>query len=332
MKVKWGKKTYTVMFIPDANSPVLRFRVSNVILRISLILALAITCITLVIYFNGIQNSRTKAKLQTELTYKADQFEQTVEGKNRTIEQLQNDIIQLSQQTNEMKAKVEELKKLEKDIRSITKIDQPKSSKKVSIASTAQQNQYGVGGSSEPLDDNDIQQLVASTEQNLSSLSGEMKNLVGSLTNAKQRALKQQYLIRVTPTLWPTISNKISSEFGYRKDPFTNRPSFHDGLDIAGSYNDPVFVTADGTVRITGYDRSKGNHIIVKHANGLSTGYLHLNKILVEEGDTVSKGETIGLMGSTGRSTGPHVHYEVIKNGTIIDPLPYMPTTREDGQ
>lgn len=330
MKVKWGKKTYTVMFIPDANSPVLHFRFSNIILQITLILTLSLICITTIIYINGIRDGRTNAKLQAELVGREEQFNQMVDGKNRTIEQLQNDVIQLSEQANDMKAKVEELKKLEKDIRSITKIDQSKS-KNVSIASFNEQNLQGVGGLPDPLSDEDIQHLVISTEQNLNSLTGEMKNLIGSLTDAKQKVLKQQYLIRVTPTLWPTVSYKISSEFGYRKDPFTRRPSFHDGVDIAGSFNDPVFVTADGTVQATGYDRSRGNYIIVKHANGLKTGYLHLNKILVEEGDSVDKGQTVGLMGSTGRSTGPHVHYEVIKNGTIIDPLPYMPTTREDG-
>jgi murein DD-endopeptidase MepM/ murein hydrolase activator NlpD len=109
-----------------------------------------------------------------------------------------------------------------------------------------------------------------------------------------------------------------------RKDPFTYRPSFHSGYDISARANSEVSVTADGIVRLTGYDSERGNHILVDHGSGLSTWYMHLNKILVQKGDPLTKAQVIGLVGSTGRSTGYHLHYEVLQDEVSIDPQPYL--------
>jgi murein DD-endopeptidase MepM/ murein hydrolase activator NlpD len=113
--------------------------------------------------------------------------------------------------------------------------------------------------------------------------------------------------------------------FGYRKDPFTEKASFHRGIDIAGKTGDPVYTTADGIVHTVGFDQFHGHNVVIEHSGGLRTWYMHLKKAAVQQGEAVKKGQTIGLLGSTGRSTGPHLHYEILKNGKSTNPKPYMP-------
>jgi len=128
-----------------------------------------------------------------------------------------------------------------------------------------------------------------------------------------------------TPSIWPTGFRRITSNFGYRSDPFGGFNALHTGLDIAGDYGSPIQATADGIVELAGWDGGYGNSVVISHGNGLSTRYGHMSDIKVKVGQTVKKGETIGLMGSTGRSTGTHVHYEILKNGVPVNPISYLP-------
>jgi len=123
--------------------------------------------------------------------------------------------------------------------------------------------------------------------------------------------------------IWPVVG-KISSHFGYRANPFTGIRQFHSGLDIVGPLNAPINSSMDGRVAETGYSTIFGNFIILAHAEGYQTLYAHLNKILVKQGASVQQGQTIGLLGSTGYSTGAHLHLGVFKRGTAIDPLKFL--------
>jgi murein DD-endopeptidase MepM/ murein hydrolase activator NlpD len=136
---------------------------------------------------------------------------------------------------------------------------------------------------------------------------------------------QNQELADALPSIWPTTSHRITSGYGARRDPVEEGTTFHRGVDIAGKTDDPVFSTADGIVAFAGSAGEYGNLIIVSHANGFNTYYGHLNKIFIKAGNDVSKGETIGLIGSTGKSAGPHLHYEISKRGQKIDPVPYLP-------
>ncbi len=127
------------------------------------------------------------------------------------------------------------------------------------------------------------------------------------------------------PTIWSHLG-KINNEFGYRRNPFGGRSfEFHAGLDIDGERGDVVAVTANGIVTKSGWEGGYGNLIEVDHGNGLTTRYGHLSKIGVNAGDTVQRGQLIGLIGSTGRSTGPHLHYEVRLNNKPINPRRFLP-------
>ena len=129
----------------------------------------------------------------------------------------------------------------------------------------------------------------------------------------------------MTPSIWP-VSGKLESGMGGRRNPFGGRGfEYHEGQDIDAVYGTPVMVAASGTVTIAGRERGYGNVIYVDHGAGLSTRYGHLSQIDVKIGQTVTRGQTIGLVGSTGRSTGPHLHYEVRINNQPVDPRQYLP-------
>ena len=122
----------------------------------------------------------------------------------------------------------------------------------------------------------------------------------------------------------PVGKGWLSSYYGVRKDPFTGRPAMHKGIDFAGKAGDDVISTGAGVVTWSGDRYGYGKLVEIDHGNGLRTRYGHNAELTVEVGDVVTKGQTIAVVGNTGRSTGAHVHYEVLKNGQQIDPLPYV--------
>jgi murein DD-endopeptidase MepM/ murein hydrolase activator NlpD len=122
----------------------------------------------------------------------------------------------------------------------------------------------------------------------------------------------------------PVGKGWLSSYYGVRKDPFTGRPAMHKGIDFAGKSGDDVISTGAGVVTWSGDRYGYGKLVEIDHGNGLRTRYGHNAELTVEVGDVVTKGQTIAVVGNTGRSTGAHVHYEVLKNGQQIDPLPYV--------
>jgi murein DD-endopeptidase MepM/ murein hydrolase activator NlpD len=116
----------------------------------------------------------------------------------------------------------------------------------------------------------------------------------------------------------------MSSPYGWRDDPFTGKRTFHHGIDIATSYGNPIYATADGTVIQARTDKIGGKTIKIKHMFGYVTIYCHLSKFLVKVGQKVKRGETIGLVGSTGKARGPHVHYEVQLNSKEKNPYYFL--------
>jgi len=129
---------------------------------------------------------------------------------------------------------------------------------------------------------------------------------------------------RVTPSGRPVGDGWLSSGYGKRNDPFTGKQEFHKGLDFAGKKGSEVVVAGDGVVTWAGQRSGYGNLIEVSHGDGYVTRYGHNQKHLVKVGDTVRKGQQIALMGSTGRSTGPHVHFEVLRDGKTVNPAKYI--------
>lgn len=167
------------------------------------------------------------------------------------------------------------------------------------------------------------------------SLSAMVDRVQGELASREQQLGVLESLIltrdlnkQVYPDGSPVRTGWISSYFGDRSDPFTGFTEFHKGLDIAAPEGTHVDAVAAGLVTWAGPRSGYGNMVEINHGNGLSTRYCHNEKLLVHVGDLVHKGQNIALLGSTGRSTGPHLHFEVLKNGAEVNPLPYIGNER----
>jgi murein DD-endopeptidase MepM/ murein hydrolase activator NlpD len=129
---------------------------------------------------------------------------------------------------------------------------------------------------------------------------------------------------RITPGGWPIVGGWISSHFGFRSDPFTGRGAFHAGVDFAAPPGTKVIATGPGLVTFSGYKDGYGYVVEITHPTGYLTRYGHNSRNLVREGETVEKGESIAVIGSTGRSTGTHVHFEVERDGKTLNPMRYL--------
>lgn len=159
-----------------------------------------------------------------------------------------------------------------------------------------------------------------SPQRTFSRLQSMLDTLEAGLTAVRVQFENQQALARATPTLWPTVG-WLSSSFGNRKDPFTGLPDFHGGLDISADRGTPVRAPADGTVHFAGTNGNYGKSILLDHGFGLATRYAHLTTYIVQPGQAIRRGDLLGYVGSTGRATSPHLHYEVLLNGSPINPL-----------
>jgi murein DD-endopeptidase MepM/ murein hydrolase activator NlpD len=181
----------------------------------------------------------------------------------------------------------------------------------VSGVTEEQKAMHGQGGPARPVDS---AAALAALESKTAKVERELRMYEGFL---RQHGM--------TPSLWP-VMGKLESGVGGRRNPFGGRGfEYHEGQDIDAAYGTPVQVAATGRVIIAGWQRGYGNVVYVDHGSGLSTRYGHLSEIDVTVGQTVTRGQTIGLVGSTGRSTGPHLHYEVRINNQPVDPRPYLP-------
>ena len=139
------------------------------------------------------------------------------------------------------------------------------------------------------------------------------------------RTDKNLDILRRTPLGRP-LSGPISSPFGYREDPVNGKKGFHAGVDMQAKRGGKIFATADGTIIQAGYNGDFGNFIEIQHGNGFTTHFAHLQEIKVKKGRKVKRGQVIGLVGSSGRSTGAHLHYELCVKGQPINPVPFMQT------
>jgi murein DD-endopeptidase MepM/ murein hydrolase activator NlpD len=157
-------------------------------------------------------------------------------------------------------------------------------------------------------------------EDTFGALRNLLKGLESRLTSVRVDVERQEALSNATPSIWPAYG-WLTGTFGGRPDPFTGERAFHQGLDISTEKGQPVYATANGTVESAARAGEYGNLIVLKHDFGLATRYGHLSKFNVKPGQSVRRGDVIGYIGSTGRSTGAHLHYEILVNGRLINPL-----------
>ncbi len=188
----------------------------------------------------------------------------------------------------------------------------------------------GLGGPDPLAAELTVSSIDAERKRQLAAMHRELQRLElgfaheeGELKQLSTHLKEQQTLLNFTPSIWP-VRGWVSSHFGYRVSPFTGRRELHKGLDIVNRRGTPVVSTADGEVVFAGYKNGYGKMVIVDHGLDRITKYGHLSKITVHSGDTVTRGQELGKIGSSGRSTGPHLHYEVVVNGKAVDPVDYL--------
>ena len=304
------KEDYSLVFFPGATASPKRFRISRHWFRVCGYSALVILLgvVSTFIYFS--QKYYYLANDELELT------ELRRESKIRKIQ-----AEKIATQVKNLESEMARLGRFEKKLRVITSLgDSPQDSEK----------NWGVGGSYGL----SSYSFTTSIAHESKALANRLSNNLGHLTaQAKIKAISLQELdhffksqksfLQSTPSIWPT-RGWITSSFGYRKSPFTGLREMHEGWDIGARTGSAVRATADGTITAAGRERGYGKLIEIDHGYGLVTRYGHNSKNLIKVGSNVKRGQIVALVGNTGRSTGPHLHYEVLVNGVPVNPKNYI--------
>jgi murein DD-endopeptidase MepM/ murein hydrolase activator NlpD len=197
----------------------------------------------------------------------------------------------------------------------------PEDLRKVAVGGVEVNRDYGVSS--------DANELIANATNTLDVLSREANLQEQSYTNILNKYKSNQKLFAHIPAIDPIRDGVITDGFGMRFHPILRMRIMHEGIDIVADYGTPVYSTGDGTVSYVGQRGGYGLAVEIDHGFGYSTVYGHLSKTFVHEGQKVRRGQVIALSGNSGLSTGPHLHYEVIKNGVHVDPTGYFFNGRE---
>lgn len=266
--------------------------------------------ITLVVFFDY---------LNIKITFNKQEAQNLIAKQSDEILNQRKQIQKFADEINSIKTSLVKLNTFEKKIRVIANIEN----------SSEQDSLFGIGGSiPEDLDS----QLPLTEKHN--TLLREMHEQTRGLALAsvgQQKVFESLYeslksqrnLLSSTPSIRPT-EGWLSSGFGYRISPFTGLREFHKGIDIAGKKLTEIIATADGVVTFSGKNGLYGNMIKIDHGHGMVSRYGHIHKTLKKQGEAVKRGDVIALMGNTGRSTGSHLHYEILLNGLPVNPNKYI--------
>jgi murein DD-endopeptidase MepM/ murein hydrolase activator NlpD len=322
-----NRESYTVMILPNPTSKTYRFSVSkkNVKLFLSIACAAVIFLLVFVVqYFYMVGNIWELTSLRQETATqksKIEFFAQSVDG---------------------LKRQMERLKEFDVKLRMITDLNVPANASKYlgvggetdtegQVPALSAGPEGGEGGTEVPIEAPDVlgtppshqEALVRSLEEDLSTLQINVVRQEQSYQELTQAIEHRRNRWASTPSIWP-VKGWMTSGFGRRISPFTGEPAMHRGVDISVPENTPMVASANGVVIRAGWDGGLGNAIKIDHGFGYATMYGHLAKVQVRVGQRVKRGQVIGLVGSTGLSTGPHLHYEVVVNLTPSNPLRYI--------
>lgn len=240
----------------------------------------------------------------------------TINTDNRIIiEEYTENFLSLYQDVKVLKDQVIEVQELEEEVRGLNEFDPTKSvfseNNKNALAHVKEKNGFTVSSITETKDAVEtLKEVIPDQEMSLNRLIGLMQD-------------KNDIMLSI-PSIYPTYGYKTSN-YGYRVSPVYGGSEFHTGVDIANSYYSPIYATANGVVTEAAYkSNGYGNQTIINHGNGYETFYGHSAKLVAKKGDYVKKGQIIAYIGSTGQSTGPHVHYEVRLYGKTTNPDKYL--------
>jgi murein DD-endopeptidase MepM/ murein hydrolase activator NlpD len=234
------------------------------------------------------------------------------------VEKSQQDLTVIGKRVKDMEQRLRDLEKRDNDVYRTIFESNP-------VPDSARAKQIEMEQEVRLLSSMSENQLAHSLANTLTNMVGRMRFQDKSYDDIEEMIKDKERLLRSTPAIQPVNNkdlNRIASGFGYRVDPVYKTVKYHYGLDFAAPQGTPIYATADGTVTTSGNTgNGYGNHVKLNHGFGYETLYGHMVRIKVGSGQSVKRGEVIGWVGSTGKSTGPHLHYEVHKNGKPLDPI-----------
>ncbi|TFE27264.1 M23 family metallopeptidase [Cohnella luojiensis] len=325
------KPQWSLLLIRGADHRVKQFRVSG---RTVVFLPVA-TALAVAGGFGALhlQSVNRIHELEARLASDSIQNSQDIAVKNGEIRSLEHELTLLSEQTNVIKSRMNELSELELKLRLFLGKQEDRLSGATVAAGTEDAEVFASGyfdSTESPVPDRLSMAAVESKIDDFTELSRMLDEMAISMAEGLRKAELKRAEIDAMPTEWPTVSRRLTSGFGYRRDPFTGKSTFHAGVDITGDSGDPIYAAGDGKVKEAGFNRTRGNYIIITHRDGLESWYMHLKVIGVKAEQNVDRGELIGEMGNSGRSTGPHLHFQVVVSETPVNPLPYLRHVKED--
>ena len=234
------------------------------------------------------------------------------------VEKSQQDLTAIGRRVKEMEQRLRDLEKRDNDVYRTIFESNP-------VPDSARAKQIEMEQEVRLLSSMSENQLAHSLANTLTNMVSRMRFQDKSYDDIEEMIKDKERLLRSTPAIQPVNNkdlNRIASGFGYRVDPVYKTVKYHYGLDFAAPQGTPIYATADGTVTTSGNTgNGYGNHVKINHGFGYETLYGHMVRIKSGSGQSVKRGEVIGWVGSTGKSTGPHLHYEVHKNGKPLDPI-----------
>lgn len=294
------KKKLTLMLIPNSDGVMKQFSIRMALLYfgIALILVLFISNFFLSAnFFNNKVNTAELKRLRTENKKLKTQYEQ-----------MRWDLAEVQDRYQNL---------VQKEIKIRTMFDLPEINN--------EERQLGIGGPASPNVPklSPTEKVAMNTETKVDHLLRLSEFELEKYGEVEDALLNVKKRLDHTPSIWPT-KGWVSRGFGMKYDPFTGYKQMHRGIDIANHTGTPVIATADGVVQQTTVSPGMGKFVLINHSYGFQTRYAHLSKIQVKQGQRVKRGDLIGLMGSTGYSTGPHLHYEVIRNGKFLNPAKFI--------
>lgn len=299
--LKADKREYTIMLVPHQGEAVVRLRIPVRAIKISAITGCALLLIASGLFLNYQRTINQAAVERNELLHL------------REVTGTQDEQLKvLAEKTSVLQEDVTRLNLLDAEIRRMVEAE----GDAVSRAGNRNGRHNGQGGVAVEPKPEQLVSLVDELQAN-AKLRGE------SLAELKQKVAAYNARLAVTPSIWPT-NGTVTSRFGWRQSPFGLGSDWHPGIDIANSQGTYVVATADGQVVMSNWFGGYGKCVQIDHGYGITTLYGHNSQLVVSEGEWVKKGQLVAYMGSTGASTGSHVHYEVRVNGTAVNPNKFL--------
>ena len=301
-----AKKSFTLMVIPDHDAPVKRYTIQRSFLMqvgMGLMLVVGLAAGASLHYFQVAADASENRILREE---------------NLT---LRSQLKSVRERIEHIGSTLDRVERFDQKLRAVTLLSDPQ--RNLAMGPTEPEP-----GTTSPTSDTQFTQLTTTDTPNalmgrLDKLSAEATRQETSLQELQAYFQDQKSLLASTPSIWPA-RGWVTSDFGQRLDPYTADRVMHAGLDIAAPHGKEVYSPSDGTVVFAGLEGGYGNVIVIDHGYGIKTRYGHLAKMLVKAGDKVKRGGLIAAVGNTGRSTGPHLHYEVRVNGVAQNPRKFI--------